>query len=351
MSGQPPWSSNLRRWQLSGSESSSEYEPNMDYQYPLVAEPDMCITGAPSIRQHVVLNDRRHVVTRDADNNVEIYDILKGKKICNYGQIGFEQVVKDHFKKIFVPSWFSVDTKSGLLEITLDETDVFSAWVSSKDAGLFDKNDDAKTLTNYGGLLLRSLFEHWSLAFKENDLDSPLHGFFSFPPHTPVLICEDGGRPIFRCTVKDAANSNEMLRENLPPWVLDVVELNQFPKFNKIPFILQPHPSFPTKTMKRDRLSATEMLHVRKVLEHIFEKILTPAELSEAEGSSTGTSVQTVSNSQFFASASIPVNIEDKIELYCNDQKLDPDMDLRTVKHFIWKQSADLVLQYKLVRS
>jgi hypothetical protein len=53
--------------------------------------------------------------------------------------------------------------------------------------------------------------------------------------------------------VIDAANPNEsqMLRENLPQWVLDVVELNQFPKFNKIPFVLQPHSSFPTKTVKR----------------------------------------------------------------------------------------------------
>lgn len=86
-------------------------------------------------------------------------------------------------------------------------------------------------------------------------------------------------------------------------------------------------------------------------MEHIYEKILTPAELNEAEAnSSTGTSGQPASNSQFFASA-IPLNIEDRIELYCNDQKLEPDMDLRTVKHFIWRQGIDLLIQYKLIRS
>lgn len=31
-------------------------------------------------------------------------------------------------------------------------------------------------------------------------------------------------------------------------------------------------------------------------------------------------------------------------------QVLDPDMDLRTVKHFIWKSSSDLVLNYKPLR-
>lgn len=69
-------------------------------------------------------------------------------------------------------------------------------------------------------------------------------------------------------------------------------------------------------------------------MEHIYEKILTPAELNEAEttnqGSSSGNSGQAASNSQFFTSL-MPVNIEDKIELYCADQKLDAEMDLRTV--------------------
>lgn len=87
------------------------------------------------------------------------------------------------------------------------------------------------------------------------------------------------------------------------------------------------------------------MLQVRKVMEHVYEKILTPAELNEAE-----TNQDPASNSQFFATP-MPLNIEDKIELYCNDQRLEPDMDLRTVKHFIWKQSADLLIQYKLLRA
>jgi len=30
-------------------------------------------------------------------------------------------------------------------------------------------------------------------------------------------------------------------------------------------------------------------------------------------------------------------------------QVLDPNMDLRTVKHFIWKQGTDLTLHYRLI--
>jgi len=41
---------------------------------------------------------------------------------------------------------------------------------------------------------------------------------------------------------------------------------------------------------------------------------------------------------------------EDRVELLCNDQVLDPNLDLRTVKHFIWKSSSDLVLHYRPLR-
>jgi WD repeat-containing protein 48 len=240
-----------------------------------------------------------------------------------------------------------------VLEIILDESDVFSAWLSAKDAGFADKAPDAKI--NYGGMLLKSLFEHWPLSYVESgeaEMDSPLHGFFSLPPHTPVLIRHfnetDQTRSVYRTTARDASNQSDsvMLREHLPAWVLDVCQHNQFPKFNKIPFLLQPHASFAAKHVgKRDRLSATEMLLVRKVMEHVFEKILYPSPDGGEACNGAGPPLQQPS-----MPAPIPANIEEKVELFCNDQKLDPEMDLRTVKHFIWKQGGDLILHYRPVK-
>ncbi|EPB77347.1 hypothetical protein ANCCEY_03582 [Ancylostoma ceylanicum] len=87
-----------------------------------------------------------------------------------------------------------------------------------------------------------------------------------------------------------------------------------------MPFYLLPHASLNVKTPKnnllrhlqaivyfRDRLSATEMLQVRKVMEHVYEKILNSTETTMGE---TPMPVQ------------IPTNIEQKMELYCNDQEL-----------------------------
>ena len=42
---------------------------------------------------------------------------------------------------------------------------------------------------------------------------------------------------------------------------------------------------------------------------------------------------------------------EERVELLCNDQILDSNMDLRTVKEFIWKvKNNDLVLHYRPLR-
>ena len=93
----------------------------------------------------------------------------------------------------------------------------------------------------------------------------------------------------------------------------------------------------------RDRLSATEMLQVRKVLEHVYEKIL---HAEDGGGSGSLRDPQ----SHYLPPPPLPPNIETRLELYCHDQKLDPEMDLRTVKHFIWKQGGDLLLYYKPIK-
>lgn len=339
------WNSSIKRWPLPSDTQLTVGmdDDNYDEMIPFVDEPDIIIPGAPSIRQHVVVNDKRHIVTKDTDDNVAVWDILRGRKVADHGQRSMEEVIKENFKKVFVPSWFTVDLKSGMLQITLDESDFFSAWVSAKDAGFSEQSPDRKI--NYGGMLLRALFEHWSRSYKEGDEESPTHRFNSVPDHTPLILCESTGRPIFRLVVRDAAHETEslMLSDFVPAWVLDVVERNQLPKFNKMPFFLLPHSSMGQKTIKKDRLSATEMLQVRKVMEHVYEKILnTPNDANYADNDNQ-------SAPQMMTSSGT-TNIEERVELYCQDQKLDPEMDLRTVKHFIWKQGGDLLLHYKQLR-
>jgi len=79
---------------------------------------------------------------------------------------------------VYVPPWFTVDLKTGMLTIHLaqDENDCLSAWVSAKEADLVqaagvDPSSGVDQKVNYGGLLLQALLEHWPRHYVEDDPD------------------------------------------------------------------------------------------------------------------------------------------------------------------------------------
>lgn len=72
------------------------------------------IPGGAAIKQAVVLNDKRHILTKDTHENVALYDVLKAKKIEDLGPVNFQEEIKKRFKMIYVPNWFNVDLKTGV---------------------------------------------------------------------------------------------------------------------------------------------------------------------------------------------------------------------------------------------
>ncbi|XP_002730546.1 WD repeat-containing protein 48 [Saccoglossus kowalevskii] len=355
--------SNINKWYLKNrsSRSSGDYDNNRTE--PMNTQPDLTIKGGASIVQYHVLNDKRHILTKDTDDVVALWDVLKACRIKELGKVDLELEIKNRFKRVYVPNWFSVDLKIGMLCIHLEESDCFAAWVSAKDVGL-EPNDGADAKVNFGGLLLQALLEHWprthamthldditnhvnSDAMSPNDINVNLeprngNGYFTVPIHTPVIFSEVGGRTLFRLLCRDAGGETEemLLNETVPLWVVDITVDRNTPKFNKISFYLQPHSSSGIKSLKKDRLSASDMLQVRKVLEHVYEKVMGADNVSQTTASSTERGEPEKDED----TASMA---EDKVELLCQDQVLDPNMDLRTVKHFIWKSGGDLSLHYK----
>ncbi|XP_069106790.1 WD repeat-containing protein 48-like isoform X1 [Argopecten irradians] len=324
---------------------------------PMYTQPDFTIKGGPSIRQYFVLNDKRHILTKDTENNVALWDVLTARKTEELGKVDFEEEIKKRFKTVFVPNWFSVDLKTGLLTIHLDESDCFAAWMSSRElgAGLTPEGTDPKL--NIGQELLQALLEHWPKTHDyetqdgmngivEKSQSTPL---FQVPGHTPVIFCEIGGRTLFRLLCRDAAGETEqmLLNETVPSWVVDVIVHRNAPKSNKIPFFLQPHPSTGIKTIKKDRLSASDMIQVRKVIEHVYEKVLGQGSENGSQTNSTGGERAEPVEKEEQDLSSVA---EEKVELICNEQILDSNMDLRTVKHFHWKQTGDLTLHYRPVQ-
>ncbi|CAM9547553.1 WD repeat-containing protein 48 [Petromyzon marinus] len=355
--------SSVNKWSLKGHNfrMSGDYDNDCAGSItPLCTQPEQVIKGGASIIQYNILNDKRHILTKDTNNHVAYWDVLKACKVEDLGTMDFDEEIKKRFRMLYVPNWFSVDLKIGMLTITLEENDCFAAWVSAKDAG-FASQDGADPKLNFGGLLLQALLEHWPRTHvgpmedddiemsqvngePENRVVTKGNGYFLVPPHTPVIFTEAGGRTLFRLLCRDAGGETEsvLLNETVPQWVVDVAVDKNMPKFNKIPFYLQPHSNSGAKTLKKDRLSASDMLQVRKVMEHVYEKIINAETESQTPNSPNNDKTREMDKEEDIAALA-----EEKIELLCQDQVLDPNMDLRTVKHFIWKSGGDLTLHYR----
>uniref|UniRef100_A0A8C7SLU0 WD repeat-containing protein 48 n=1 Tax=Oncorhynchus mykiss TaxID=8022 RepID=A0A8C7SLU0_ONCMY len=324
--------STVNKWSLKGIHNfraSGDYDNDCTAPLtPLCTQPEQVVTGGASIIQCHILNDKRHILTKDTNNNIAYWDVLK------------------------------------MLTITLDESDCFAAWVSAKDAG-FSSPDGSDPKLNLGGLLLQALLEYWprthinpmdeetEMNHMNGEHESRIqkgNGYFHVPPHTPVIFGEAGGRTLFRLLCRDSGGETEsmLLNETVPQWVIDITVDKNMPKFNKIPFYLQPHSSSGAKTLKKsftwNYLSdcSIDMLQVRKVMEHVYEKIINLDNESQ-----TGASANNDKPSEQKEEEDVAVLAEEKIELLCQDQVLDPNMDLRTVKHFIWKSGGDLTLHYR----
>lgn len=115
------WNSDIKMWKLpktdkqatqqnSSNLSLNEQQPAVSYN----ANEEKLIKGGAAIEKYVVLNDKRFMVTRDTEQNVAIYDVLKAVKVENLGKIDFEEVVKTRNKTVYVPTWFTIDLKTGV---------------------------------------------------------------------------------------------------------------------------------------------------------------------------------------------------------------------------------------------
>lgn len=253
---------------------------------PLNTTPDVEIQGNPAVINYHILNDRRHIITRESDNSVALYDVLTSRKLeilhpagsLAYAKELYENEIKNRSKMVYIPNWFTVDLKNGLLCIHLDESECFSAWVSARDYGFMLQVEGQDPKVNLGCLMLQALLEHWpptyegfdgrgsptevasgcgqdeynsayskpciiagrqrNLAERTQANGLPLrvgNQYFSIASHTPIIISE-GSQTLLRFLAYEASNENEdiFLREIVPPWISDVVISNCQPKFTKV---------------------------------------------------------------------------------------------------------------------
>lgn len=114
--------SNVRCWKL-------PTEAHFKGEATMPTNPISLIPGSAAIKQAVVLNDKRHILTKDSSENVALYDVLKAKKVEDLGAVNFQEEIKKRFKMVYVPNWFNVDLKTGVnIKILVEVHVVFNCF-------------------------------------------------------------------------------------------------------------------------------------------------------------------------------------------------------------------------------
>ncbi|XP_068495651.1 uncharacterized protein [Phaseolus vulgaris] len=358
---------------------------------PVYKEPTLTILGTPAIVQHEILNNKRHVLTKDASGSVKLWEITKGDVIEDYGKVSFEEKKEELFEMVSIPAWFTVDTRLGSLSVHLDTPQCFSAEMYLADLNIVGKPEDDKV--NLARETLKGLLAHWLRKRKQrtgspapangellsgkdiasrslnhsrieadgsSENDTMVYPPFEFSVTSPPSIITEGshGGP-WRKKITDLDGTKD--EKDFPWWCLDCVLNNRLPtrENTKCSFYLQPCEGSSVQIVTQGKLSAPRILRIHKVINYVVEKMVLdkPLDSISADGSFapglTGSQSQhqTVGDGSFRSGFKPWLKLRPSIEILCNNQVLSPEMSLATVRAYIWKKSEDLVLNYRLVQS
>ncbi|CAN1196589.1 WD repeat-containing protein 48 [Linum perenne] len=361
---------------------------------PVHKEPTLTIPGTPAIVQHEILNNKRHVLTKDTAGSVKLWEITKGVILEDYGKVPFDEKKEQLFEMVSVPSWFNVDSRLGCLSVHLDYPQCFSAEMYSQDLSIPGKAEDDKV--NLARETLKGLFVHWfakrkqrpgsqassngeviptkdissrSLANSRAEVDGSVENDpivyppFEFSKLSPPSIITEGpqGSP-WRKKITDLDGTED--QKDFPVWCWDYVLHNRtLPKDNnnnnKCSFYLQPCEGNSIQILTQGKLSAPRILRIHKVVNYVLEKLVLDKPLDNlnpdgplfASGLGVGQLQHSALGDGSFRSGSKPwVKSRNTIEILCNNQVLSPEMSLATVRTYIWKKPEDLILNYRIIQ-
>ncbi|KAF1810345.1 WD40 repeat-like protein [Eremomyces bilateralis CBS 781.70] len=126
---------------------------------PLRQLPDHSIEGQNGLIKHVMLNDRRRVLTLDTAGEVILWDLITCQAVKSFGKKAMDDVLHDINPVEAVAHWCAVDTRTGSLTCVLDENHCFDAEMYADEVELdegIEFREDQRI--NLGKWVLRYLF-------------------------------------------------------------------------------------------------------------------------------------------------------------------------------------------------
>ncbi|KAK9242641.1 hypothetical protein V1506DRAFT_479838 [Lipomyces tetrasporus] len=94
---------------------------------PLWHNPDETIEGQTGLIKHILLNDRRRVLTVDTAGEVVLWDLIKCVMVRSYGGRDIQDVADEINTFETMANWCQVNTRTGQLAVVLEESYCFDA--------------------------------------------------------------------------------------------------------------------------------------------------------------------------------------------------------------------------------
>ncbi|XP_069144231.1 uncharacterized protein [Solanum lycopersicum] len=344
---------------------------------PIFKEPSFSIYGTPGIVQREILNNRRHVLTKE---------VTRGTVTQNYGEVSFDKKKEELFEMVSIPAWFTVDTRLGCLSVHLNNPQCFSAEMYSADLNIPGKTEDDKV--NLARETLKGLLVHWLIERRQKfgsqssiigevpsgkdvstrilttsrvevdgntDNDSAVFHPFEFSSASPPSIMTEGSQSgSWRKKITDLDGTED--EKDMPWWVIDCVMNNRLPprENTKCSFYFHPCEGSTVQILTQGKLSAPRILRIHKVINYVVEKLVLDKPLDSVNSDGTfapGLHGTTGVDDSSRIGPKPSQKHKPSIEILCNNQVLSPEMSLATVRAYIWKKPEDLVLNYRLLPS
>nr|KYP74418.1 WD repeat-containing protein 48 [Cajanus cajan] len=347
---------------------------------PVYKQPTLTISGIPAMVQHEVLNNKRHVLTKDTSGSVKLWEITKGVVVEDYGKVSFEEKKEELFE-MFLAAWFTVDTRLGCLSVHLDTPQCFSAEMYSADLNIIGKPEDDKV--NLARETLKGLLANWLRKRKQrigtpapangellsgkdigarslthskvevdgsSEIDAMVYPPFEFSVVSPPSIITEGthGGP-WRKKITDLDGTED--EKDFPWWCLDCVLNNRLPprENTKCSFYLHPCEGSSLQILTQGKLSAPRILRIHKVINYVIEKMVLDKPLDSVNSDGNfppglaGSQLQhqAVGDVSFRSGFKPWQKIRPSIEILCNNQ---------ASYMFLLMQSYDFIYTYTIFK-
>ncbi|KAM3424680.1 hypothetical protein BST61_g6667 [Cercospora zeina] len=126
---------------------------------PIRTQPELSVEGQNGLIKHVMLNDRKRVLTLDTAGEVVMWDLLKCVPIRSFGKRHLEDVKDEVTTSATVANWCTVDVRTGSVAVVLEENTCFDAEMHADELDLdedVEYREDQRI--NLGKWVLRYLF-------------------------------------------------------------------------------------------------------------------------------------------------------------------------------------------------